>query len=82
VGRKSLFAVAGLVSVLDRTWTTDRRAAAARWAEVDPALATGLRTLLTWSRGEGAPDRAAIAATLDGVVAEIVGSFEAEIGLW
>ena len=32
IGSKSLFAVAGLVSIADGTWTTDRRRAAMRWA--------------------------------------------------
>jgi hypothetical protein len=82
IGRKSLFAVAGLVGVHDATWTTDRVASAARWAAVEPALAAGLHTLLEWSRGDGAPDGLAVEAALDGVVAHIVSSFAADIGLW
>ena len=35
---KVLLAVAGLVSIHDGTWTTDRAGAASRWAEVQPAL--------------------------------------------
>ena len=38
VARKTLLAVAGLVSVHDRTWTTDRTTAAHRWAQVNCRL--------------------------------------------
>ncbi len=82
IGRKCLFAVAGLVSIHDHRWTTDRAAAAQRWAEVEPALAGSLQVLLQWSRGQGSPDRQAVEAALDGIVAEIVESFEIQIGLW
>ena len=46
LARKTLFAVTGLVSVHDETWTTDRGAAAARWSTVEPALANDLDMLL------------------------------------
>lgn len=82
MARKSLFAVTGLVSVHDATWTTDRTAAAARWAEIRPDLAGDLRMLLTWASGSETPDRYPFEAALDGVVAQIVTSFEATIGLW
>lgn len=82
LARKSLLAVAGLVSVHDATWTTDRTAAAARWAEIRPALAGDLRMLQTWASDHETPDRYAVEAALDGVVAQIVTSFEATIGLW
>lgn len=82
LARKSLLAVAGLVSVHDDTWTTDRANAAARWAEIEPALADDLHMLLIWSREGGTRHRASVEAALDGVVARIVTSFEASIGLW
>jgi uncharacterized protein len=82
LARKSLLAVAGLVSVHDATWTTDRTNAASRWAELEPELAGDLTTLHAWACGHAAPDRAAVEAALDGVVEEIVASFEASIGLW
>jgi len=41
IARKTLLAVAGLVSVHDRTWTTDRATAAARWRNSSTALAAG-----------------------------------------
>ena len=82
LARKSLLAVAGLVSVHDDTWTTDRSAAAARWAEIKPFLADGLEMLLAWSRDRASADRKSVSAALDGVVAHITASFEASIGLW
>jgi len=82
LARKSLLAVAGLVSVHDTTWTTDRAAAAARWAEIEPGLAEDLFMLVTWSRGTGSPDSRSVEAALDGVVERIVASFESMIGLW
>ena len=82
LARKSLFAVAGLVSLHDATWTTDRTAAAARWAGLNPVLASDLRMLLTWATGNETPDRYDVEAALDGVVAQIVASFETTIGLW
>lgn len=82
LARKCLLAVAGLVSVYDNTWTTDRAGAAARWAEIEPRLENDLRMLLAWSTGDAVPDRPSVAAALDGVVNEIVASFEVSIGLW
>jgi len=35
IARKTLLAVAGLVSVRDATWSTDRRACARRWGELE-----------------------------------------------
>jgi len=40
--RKTLLAVAGLVSVRDRTWTTNRSRAARRWGQIEPGLAAPL----------------------------------------
>ena len=82
LARKSLLAVAGLVSVHDDTWTTDRATAAARWAEVEPALADDLYMLLRWSRGKPTLQRRSVEAVLDGIVAQIVVDFEASVGLW
>jgi predicted nucleotidyltransferase len=82
LARKSLLAVAGLVSMHDDTWTTDRTTAAARWAEIEPSLANDLRMLLAWSRDGATPDRESVEAALDGVVTRITASFETSIGLW
>ena len=45
LARKSLLATAGLVSVHDRTWTTDRHSAARRWGQIEPVWATSLNEL-------------------------------------
>jgi uncharacterized protein len=81
--RKTLLAVAGIVSVHDRTWTTDRERAARRWGAVEAALDAGLRTLLDWSDGRTAPAEAPeVRAALDTTVAEVVGTFATLVGLW
>lgn len=82
LARKTLLAVAGLVSVHDQTWTTDRWAAAARWAQIEPAVGDQLRLLHGWSSDDLSADGPSVAMALDGVVPHIVASFEASIGLW
>ena len=82
LARKSLLAVAGLVSVHDDTWTTDRTTAAARWAEIQPSVANDLHMLLTWNRDAVAPGRKSVETAVDGVVPQITASFETSIGLW
>lgn len=89
IARKTLLAVAGLVSVHDRAWTTDRGVAAARWAEVQPCLEGSLRRLQVWAAAmpdddSDAPDPKAgdVEAALDGVVVQVVERFRDTIGLW
>jgi uncharacterized protein len=82
IARKTLLATTGLVSVHDATWTTNRTASAERWAAIKPALAGDLRILLSWAGGDAAPDRSAVEGILNGVVLQIVASFETMIGLW
>jgi hypothetical protein len=84
VGRKSLLAVAGLVSVHDGTWTTDREFAARRWAELHPEWAASLHDLLAWSESAAAPRSSALDDALSptGVVAAIETDFADLIGLW
>lgn len=84
VARKTLLAVAGLVSVYDRTWTTDRSRAVRRWGDVEPSLATELNRLLSWAKGERrpAPEEVANALADDGTVSLIVERFARLIGLW
>jgi uncharacterized protein len=84
VARKTLLAVAGLVSVHDHTWTTDRSRAALRWGELAPGQSAQLGLLNSWTTGErraGGPD-VCRAVAADGVVAAIVGQFAGLIGLW
>lgn len=77
VARKTLLAVAGLVSIRDETWTTDRLRAAAGWQAEDPSI----RQLAAWL--DDAPEeRADVRAALDGTVAHVVAAFADEIGLW
>lgn len=77
IARKTLLAVAGLVSIRDGTWTTDRRRAAARWRAEDPSITQ----LLTWL--DHPPSRhAEVRTVLDRPVANVVSVFAEEIGLW
>lgn len=77
IARKTLLAVAGLVSIREMMWTTDRHLAAERWAEQDPAITE----LATWL--EHPPStRSQVRQALDGTVARVVEAFEAEVGTW
>jgi uncharacterized protein len=82
--RKTLLAVAGLVSVRDRTWTTDRARAARRWGEIEPGLAAPLGVLLSWAAAESRPAHEDLQPALerDGIVGVIVERFARLIGLW
>jgi predicted nucleotidyltransferase len=82
VGRKTLLAVAGLVSVHDATWTTDRALAARRWAEIEPELGPALQALLAWSDGLELPGRQAVGHVLETATPRIIAAFAATIGLW
>ena len=84
VARKTLLAVAGLVSVRDHTWTTDRSRAVRRWSELEPGLAAQLGRLHSWFRGERHPDREEVGRALadDGSVSAILERFSRLIGLW
>lgn len=82
LARKTLFATAGLVSVHDRTWTTDRRRAARRWGELHPHLRAGLDRLAAWAHRTTEADRAELRTRLDETVTPIVNQFDDHIGLW
>ena len=84
VARKTLLAVAGLVSVHDRTWTTDRQRAARRWSEIDPGLSRPLSRLLSWAAAarRPAPGEVRDALADGGIVAMLVERFDRLIGLW
>jgi uncharacterized protein len=81
VARKTLLAVAGLVSIHDATWTTDRERAARRWGEIESRLATGLGELWAWCGGK-TPTAAALEHQLQTTVDVIVRQFHDRIGLW
>lgn len=84
VARKTLLAVAGLVSVRDRTWTTDRVRAAHRWGELHPPLSAGLTQLSAW--GESAwpvqCNEVRRSVQRNGTVHQVVTAFGQEIGMW
>jgi uncharacterized protein len=82
--RKTLLAVAGLVSMRDQTWTTDRTRAARRWGEMEPGLAAPLGALLSWATEErcSSSEEVQLALAGDGVVAAVVDRFASLIGLW
>ncbi len=83
VGRKTLFATAGLVSVAESGWTTDRGTAAERWRNHRPDLASDLDKLLGWSEDVPAlPQDVANALAEDGIVSQIATDFADRIGLW
>ena len=84
VARKTLLAVAGLVSVHDRTWTTDRARAVRRWSDLEPSLAAQLGRLHSWARAERHPGREEVGRALAdaGIVPAIVEHFGRLIGLW
>jgi hypothetical protein len=84
VARKTLLAVSSLVSVHDRTWTTDREGAARRWSEIEPSLARALASLVAWSGGSVQPTEDELHAVLasEGVVDRLVQTFAESIGLW
>lgn len=83
IARKTLFAVAGLVSIHDNIWTTDRIKAAQRFGVIRPQLATSLDTLIAWGGGDATrPSRSDVQTVLDRVVAEVVEDFASRIGLW
>lgn len=80
--RKSLLAVAGLVSVSDQTWTTDRETAAVRWGEIAVERQAGLAELLSWTSTEPDVSAETVHQVLDGTIAAIVTAFREQIGLW
>lgn len=89
VARKTLLALAGLVSAHDGTWTTDRAKAAGRWSGVEPAYAAELARLLGWSasarRPTGRrPERPDLERALadDGVVGMVAARYGVLVGMW
>jgi hypothetical protein len=82
LARKTLLAVAGLVSIHDATWTTDRALAAHRWADIEPDLGPALQALLAWSDGLMLPGQQAVRHMLDITIPRIIAAFAETIGLW
>ncbi len=82
MARKSLFAVAGLVSIHDRTWTTDRETSADRWGDIAPEHQPGLTRLKSWTSTTPDPPTEQVQEVLDGTVETILSAFSELIGLW
>jgi uncharacterized protein len=84
LARKTLLAVASLVSVQDGTWTTDRARAAARWAEIEPHTTSAMAELVEWTgpRTNLVHTRQGVQHMLDGTVTGVVEAFRTKIGLW
>ena len=82
--RKTLVAAAGLVSVLNHTWTTDRARAVQRWSDLEADLAAQLGRLRAGPAAERHPDREEVGRALadDGIVSAILDRFGRLIGLW
>jgi uncharacterized protein len=79
IARKTLLTVAGLVSVRDTTWSTDRHTCAVRWNELEPTIPVD--ALVAWL-DTPPQDRQVVGRVLEGPVAAVVRRFETEIGLW
>jgi hypothetical protein len=82
LARKTLLAVASLVSVHDGIWTTDRAGAAHRWASIDPDSAPDLQVLVDWAEGPAPASQQDVQRVLDGTVARVVQAFAETVGLW
>ena len=83
VGRKTLLAAAGVMSVRNRIWTTDRETAARAWAESDPGRRGDIEQLSGWANGSPArPDELAAAIEPHGIVTGLIDRFADEIGFW
>jgi uncharacterized protein len=82
LARKTLLAVASLVSVHDGIWTMDRAGAACRWAAIDPASALDMRVLVDWAEGPVPASLQDVERVLDGTVARVVRVFTETIGQW
>lgn len=80
--RKSLLAVAGLVSLHDHTWTTDRETSATRWSEIAPEHRAGLTQLVSWASAPPDAPVEPVREALEGTVEAIVSAFSELIGLW
>jgi hypothetical protein len=82
MARKTLLALAGLVSIHDGDWTTDREWGVRRWSEIEPDRADELDMLHAWSTGRPEIEARDVAAALDGVVGHVIVRFREAVGLW
>ncbi|MCY7290513.1 MAG: hypothetical protein LH624_20320, partial [Cryobacterium sp.] len=84
IARKSLVAVAGLVSIHDDTWTTDRNSAAERWIQVRPELWGALALLRNWSDSTAVAtvDELDVMLSAGGAIDSVITDFQELVGLW
>lgn len=84
LARKTLLATAGLVSILDGTWTTDRELASQSYARRHPGRAAEMTLLWDWASDTTQPDHGTVLRVLrtDGVVQHLVDEFADVIGVW
>jgi hypothetical protein len=84
VARKSLLAVAGLISVHDHTWCTDRLTSALRWIQLHPRWQLDCNRLIAWSDGSAIASKHELDELLapSGLICAIVDQFRSSIGLW
>lgn len=73
-----------MISIRNRTWTTDRAGATCAWTDLEPGRSDEVAKLLAWAEGADvpAPDELADALGPDGIVAAVGDRFADEIGLW
>lgn len=84
IARKTLFAASGVVSVLGKTWTTDREEAARRWGQIEPQFSDEATALLKWCDSDSSvsdEDRKRALST-NGIVASVADRFASTIGFW
>jgi hypothetical protein len=79
IARKTLLAVAGLVSMPAATWSTDRRTSGRRWDVLERGAP--VETLTEWLDAPPS-DGVAVCDALEGPVAQVVQPFRSECGLW
>lgn len=82
IARKTLLAVAGLVSVHGEVWSTDREFAADRWAQIEPGRRDQLEVLARWTHDALGVTHADVRSTLDHTIDALVDRFAHDIGLW
>lgn len=84
LARKTLLATAGLVSILDGTWTTDRELATQSYVRRQPERAAEMSLLWDWANRTTQPDHGTVLKVLrtDGVVQHVVDEFAKVIGVW
>lgn len=83
IARKTLLAVAGLVSIHDHIWTTDRNSSAMRWSDLNPQWRSIFEKFIAWSEGIETASLSEVAEALssNGAVDQVVQDFQMKIGL-